>query len=56
VCYSGFDVGDCEGGGCKDARVDFVKVEVGVRKITAANFGGRLGPYQIRLTEALAMT
>ena len=22
-------VGDCEGDGCKDARVDFVKVEVG---------------------------
>jgi formylmethanofuran--tetrahydromethanopterin N-formyltransferase len=28
----------------------------GVRKITAANFGGKLGPYQIRLKEALAMT
>jgi len=24
-----FDVGDCEGDGCKDAMVDFVKVEVG---------------------------
>jgi len=28
----------------------------GVRKITAANFGGKLGPYQIKLKEALAMT
>jgi formylmethanofuran--tetrahydromethanopterin N-formyltransferase len=27
----------------------------GVRKITAANFGGKLGPYQISLKEALAM-
>jgi formylmethanofuran--tetrahydromethanopterin N-formyltransferase len=27
----------------------------GVRKITAVNFGGKLGPYQIRLKEALAM-
>jgi len=27
----------------------------GVRKITAANFGGKLGPYQIRLRDALAM-
>ena len=26
----------------------------GVRKITAVNFGGKLGPYQIRLKEALA--
>ena len=26
----------------------------GVRKITAVNFGGKLGPYQIRLREALA--
>ena len=28
----------------------------GVRKITAVNFGGKLGPYQIKLKEALAMT
>jgi formylmethanofuran--tetrahydromethanopterin N-formyltransferase len=28
----------------------------GVRKITAVNFGGKLGPYQIRLKDALAMT
>jgi len=27
----------------------------GVRKITAVNFGGKLGPYQIKLKEALAM-
>ena len=27
----------------------------GVKKITAANFGGKLGPYQINLKEALAM-
>jgi formylmethanofuran--tetrahydromethanopterin N-formyltransferase len=27
----------------------------GVRKVTAVNFGGKLGPYQIRLKEALAM-
>ncbi len=27
----------------------------GVRKITAVNFGGRLGPYQIKLKDALAM-
>jgi formylmethanofuran--tetrahydromethanopterin N-formyltransferase len=26
----------------------------GVRRITAVNFGGELGPYQIRLREALA--
>ena len=26
----------------------------GVRKITAVNFGGKLGPYQIRLKETLA--
>lgn len=28
----------------------------GVRKITAVNFGGKLGPYKIGLKEALAMT
>jgi formylmethanofuran--tetrahydromethanopterin N-formyltransferase len=28
----------------------------GVRKITAVNFGGKLGPYQIKLKEALAIT
>jgi len=28
----------------------------GVKKITAVNFGGKLGPYQIKLKEALAMT
>jgi formylmethanofuran--tetrahydromethanopterin N-formyltransferase len=28
----------------------------GIRKITAVNFGGKLGPYQIRLKEALAST
>jgi len=27
----------------------------GVRKVTAVNFGGKLGPYQIKLKEALAM-
>jgi formylmethanofuran--tetrahydromethanopterin N-formyltransferase len=27
----------------------------GVKKITAVNFGGKLGPYQIKLKEALAM-
>jgi formylmethanofuran--tetrahydromethanopterin N-formyltransferase len=27
----------------------------GVKKITAVNFGGKLGPYQIKLNEALAM-
>ncbi len=42
----------------KQATADGIRAAIavpGVRKITAANFGGKLGPYQIRLKEALAM-
>ena len=43
----------------KRATADGVRAALavpGVRKITAVNFGGKLGPYQIKLKEALAMT
>jgi formylmethanofuran--tetrahydromethanopterin N-formyltransferase len=42
----------------KQATADGIRAAAvipGVRKITAVNFGGKLGPYQIKLKEALAM-
>jgi formylmethanofuran--tetrahydromethanopterin N-formyltransferase len=42
----------------KQATADGIRAATaveGVRKITAVNFGGKLGPYQIKLKEALAM-
>jgi formylmethanofuran--tetrahydromethanopterin N-formyltransferase len=42
----------------KQATADGIRAAAavpGVKKITAVNFGGKLGPYQIKLKEALAM-